>query len=619
MKAFWAGPKAPPKVWQKLLKPIPEGPPKDGQRWIVVCPSAQIDSWPVTLRRHPSVRLLAVGPFHPKAWLSLSASTDATALRQILRRAAESLNPADLGLSRNQNRTLQTVLRIGIRLGAEHDMSRLLEIILRESILLADADSGSIALLGLDENFRRTSREILTFYLSQNRSMSLDYVRSTMRVNDHSLSGFAVLRKQVLNIPDAYALPSTRPYRFNADFDKASGFHTKSMLIVPMINHLGEVMGVISLLNKRRHPDRKIRYRPFDPESVIAFGDDDIQRLEALGGQATVALENALLTRDIEALFEGFVTAAVKSIESRDPSTAGHSFRVTQYTMALARAYNESADPPFAGKRFTPDQMRELRYACLLHDFGKIAVHERVLLKAKKMDPADYAAVMGRFELYDAQLLLTAERRKVEALRSGREDLIAAIESQLGKDRSQLQVMKAAVEMANEPSVLEHNTASLIQDLRGHVFQTPDGRSLELINQAEAELLSIPRGSLSPVERKEIESHVTHSHRFLQLIPWTRELAEVPNIAWGHHELLDGSGYPQGLKANALSVQTRMMTICDIFDALTAADRSYKKALPLDVALRILNDEVQRGRLDADLFRLFIDHKVHQAAEIGVL
>jgi len=401
------------------------------------------------------------------------------------------------------------------------------------------------------------------------------------------IAGAVAADGEALRIADAYADP-----RFNPAVDRATGFTTRSVLAVPMWNTRGEIVGVLQALNHRGGP----------------FGEEDQELLGALAGPAASALENALLNEEIERLFEGFVQASVLAIEQRDPTTAGHSERVAGLTVGLARAAERCPPPGLAGLRLLPEDLRQLRYAALLHDFGKVGVREHVLVKADKLFPHELALVRARFD--NARLSL--ENQALRARLSGREDGEAAL---LARARG-LDALWEVVVAANRPSVLPEGAPERLRAAAAERVPGPDGE-VPLLSPGEVQALSIPRGSLSEAERREIEAHVAHTFRFLSQIPWTRALRRVPEIAYAHHEKLDGKGYPRGVPAGEIPLESRMMAIADIYDALTASDRPYKKALPPEKALDILAADAGRGQLDAALLAVFVEAGVWRGEPRG--
>lgn len=342
-----------------------------------------------------------------------------------------------------------------------------------------------------------------------------------------------------------------------------------------------------------------------------AFKEQDLEMLTGVCAEAAVALKNFQLYSDIEGLLDGFVRASVQAIEERDPVTAGHSFRVAGYAERLADASGRSAST----SPFSREQMREIRYAALLHDFGKVGVREHVLRKEKKLHHADMRLVEQRFLHVRACLEREAWRALVQE--HGANDLPLAafrqrqrdIEQYLQREFAQLDGFLQTIRSANEPAISAGDPVAELGPALSWCCPQPDGPPLRLLTDEEYAALGVARGCLTPDERRQIEAHVADSYSFLILIPWTRDLAGVPAIAHGHHEKLDGSGYPMGLHAPQISVQTRILTICDIYDALTAGDRPYKKAVPPERALDLIAMECRAGHLDADLFGVFVESR----------
>jgi HD-GYP domain-containing protein (c-di-GMP phosphodiesterase class II) len=384
------------------------------------------------------------------------------------------------------------------------------------------------------------------------------------------------------------------------------------MLTVPMRNYNNEVVGAVQLINAKRTFETKLTVANV-PDEVVSFRPEDLEMVESVASQAAVAIDNKNLLDSIEALFDKFVTASVYAIEQRDLSTAGHSERVEALTTSMAGEVTRIEAGKYRDVIFSDDQLKELRYACLLHDFGKIGVREDILVKEKKLFPFQLDMIKWRFDSVERLAQVKYLRAELEANRRDGIDAatVAEIERRLQAELEQFRMWYEAIATANEPSVLPEDKALMLSDLKGHDFHDMSGQVQPLIAPQEFHFLSIQKGTLTSEERKEIESHVAKSHDFLKKIPWTPLMKNIPDIAWGHHEKLDGSGYPRGLRGDEIPIQTRMMTISDIYDALTARDRPYKRAVPTPIALDILNAEAGRGELDRDLLDVFIAKRVY--------
>src|SRR5205823_6203253 len=284
--------------------------------------------------------------------------------------------------------------------------------------------------------------------------------------------------------------------------------------------------------------------------------------------------------------------------------------------VGLAALVDRTDSGPYRGVRFTREQIREIRYAGLLHDFGKVGVREQVLVKAKKLYPLQLNLIRQRHDYVSRTAEREFWRRRAEFLetrgREGYEDFLKRIEAEHARRLAELDAFLAAVLEANEPTVLPTTRFDDLTALARHTYEDAAGQKRPYLSDDEVRYLTISKGSLDGEERLEIESHVTHTYQFLKQIPWTRELQAIPDIAYRHHEKLDGRGYPRRVQSEHNPVQTRMTTISDIYDALTAADRPYKSAVAPARALDIIADEVRAGQLDQELFRLFIEGKVYE-------
>ncbi len=496
-------------------------------------------------------------------------------------------------------RMADQLVEIGTALAAERDPKRVLDLILAQGRAIARADAGSLFVL---ENGGKTLR----FAAAHNDSVDVDFSSFTMPVTATSIVGTAVLSGRTVRVADLYASGDAqthdRSFTHDRTFDRSLGYQTRSMLSTPVITPEGRVLAVLQLINARDDDRGPLRTDEDFEHRVRPFTVHDERLCSALASQAAVALENAQLIADIEALFEGFVRASVHAIEQRDPTTSGHSQRVADLTVALAQVVDRAQGPAFGDITFGPDALRELEYAGLLHDFGKVGVREEVLVKAKKLYPHRLRLVQERFE----HMRTALQRDRLQAQLRGEDP--SGIEQRM----VQLAHAQALVERSNEPSVLPEAAAAELQDLLDLSFLDGHGRAITVVEQADVDALRIPRGTLTEAERREIEAHVQHTYDFLVRIPWTHRLARIPDIAGKHHEYLDGSGYPSRLPEPEIPLQARMMTVADIFDALTASDRPYKQAVPTARALDILQAECTRGKVDADVLALFIEAQVWQ-------
>ena len=504
---------------------------------------------------------------------------------------------------------IELLTDIGIALSAEKNLPKLLDKILTEAQNIACCDAASLFLI--DDSDPKDPQ--LAFKLTKNDSISLDFKEIRFPLNKHSISGYCAIFGVELCIDDVYSLNKDVPYAFNRDFDLQNGYRTRSVLTIPIKDHRNDVLGVLQFLNRKRDRDTLLRSETQTMRETLPFDESTRQALRALTSQSAVALENHNLIESINHLFSGFVRASVTAIEQRDPTTSGHSFRVADLTCELARVLPYSNVPRFKNTRINDNEMRELRYASLLHDFGKVGVRESVLVKAKKLPD-------GGFESIRQRIRFTQERLKRKALEDilhhGKQDqkdkILAAVQAELNK----LDEFLKAIQQANQPTILPDGSFEYLQQIAQYPFESDDDYMPEFIlTDEEHRALSIRKGSLTNEERLEIESHATHTANFLKLIPWTPELSRIPDIAGAHHEKLNGTGYPSGKTDLEIPLGAKLMTICDIYDALTASDRPYKKAMPLEGALKILGFEAKDGHLDKDLVDIFINGKVYNVLE----
>jgi HD-GYP domain-containing protein (c-di-GMP phosphodiesterase class II) len=550
----------------------------------------------------------------------------AKAKKPLRKRAAA---PRRTSLSAAQaGRELEELNRIGMALSGTRDVEHLLALILQKAREITGADAGSLYLVEPDNGNSNGSALVptngqekprrLRFRLTQNDSVQFPYTEHTLPITESSMAGYCALHGEVIELADAYRIPKSRPYRFNSSFDEQTGYRTRSLITLPMKNGKGEVLGVLQLINCKRQPKARLTDEDSVHRYVHPFPERAVRLGLSLASQAAVAYENSQLYRDIENLFDGFVSAAVKAIEQRDPTTSGHSQRVCQMTLALAEAVDREQQGPYSELRFSREQMKELRYAALLHDFGKVGVREEVLVKAKKLYPLQFSRLLDRFDYIRRDIEVRIAEQKVEVLlaRSCKQaearERIKSLDAEASRLLAELGRYVEFITRANEPTLLPATEFDLLTEISQKFYRDPRGVERPYLTSEEVRYLSIPRGSLDADERRQIESHVSHSFNFLAQIPWTPEYRGIPEIARAHHEKLNGRGYPNGLSGSEIPVQAKMMTICDIFDALSASDRPYKRAIPTDRALDILKLCVRDEEIDSELFRLFLDAQVYR-------
>lgn len=513
---------------------------------------------------------------------------------------------------------LRELTKVGMALMSERDPRQLFDLILTQARALTTSDAGSLYLVETG-----AGDPVLHFLRSQNDTLpGLPSLEFELPLDDRSIAGYVATTGEPLVLPDVYHLPEGMPFSFNEEvFDQKYGYRAKSMLVAPMIDHKDRVVGVLQLINRKIEAGARVRTEDDASRWVLPYTGREVAIVSSLAGQAAVSIENGRLYRDIENLFAGFIKAAVTAIDRRDPTTAGHSVRVTELTCDLAELVSRQREGPFADVRFTDEEMKQLRYAGLLHDFGKVGVREEVLVKALKLPPVMSERVEARFALIRKTLEAEAAAEAAAVLGRAREETahddaldanLAAIQGGLAEQLEALGRYEVAVREANVPRMLDEQAAHVLVEIAQKTYLDAGGSRRPYLAPEELHYLSIPRGNLDAEERRQIESHVVHSYDFLQNIPWTEELSRIAEIVRGHHEKLDGSGYPDGVGREVLSLETRIMTVCDIFDALTASDRPYKKAMEVERALDVLRREAEAGQLDADVVQLFIESGVYR-------
>lgn len=505
---------------------------------------------------------------------------------------------------------LQQLNEIGIALSKERHIPSLLEKILSSAKLLTDADGGTIYTVveGKELHFEIVISDSLHFHLGGISSNPIPFVNLPLflengKLNDSLMVAYAVNHKTTINIEDAYY---DERFDFSGTrlFDSYSGYRTQAVLTIPMKNHEDEVIAVLQLIN------------PIDPESkeVTPFSEDDVQLAESLASQAGIALNNQLLIQNLRSLFESLIRVIAEAIDEKSPVTGNHEKRVPVVAELLALAVNKVQEGPFKDMLFTEEQLYELQIAAFLHDCGKITTPVHIIEKRKKLE-----SIYDRIHEIDARfavLILNEEkdllRKKLQWFETNTpqeaKEIFDSYEQEYQKRIKQIKEDQEFIHRCNNSE--EPITREAIE--RAHrIAATPWGIEAPLLSQEEIEHLLVPHGNLTQKEQEIIRNHVVMTYRMLSQLPFPKELKNVPDIAASHHERMDGKGYPRGLKGEEMLIQSRILAIADVFESLSAPDRPYRKPAPLSEIFKTMQQMVDEGHLDPELFAIFLNKKVY--------
>jgi HD-GYP domain-containing protein (c-di-GMP phosphodiesterase class II) len=497
--------------------------------------------------------------------------------------------------SENQLTQIRRLIRIGTALSAERNIERLFEMIVEEAREFTGADGGTLYIMSDDETE-------LQFAIVQTETLHVRMGGTGGKItwtpvrlqnadgspNHGNVSAYVALTGNTVNIPDVYDAEGF-DFQGTRNFDAQTGYRSKSMLVVPMKNHENDIIGVLQLLNARNT----------ERSEVISFSAECQEMTESLASQAAVALSNNRLIHDLEALMESFIRAIATAIDEKSPFTGGHVRRVADLTMEIARKINDTTEGPWADLKFSDDQLKELQIAAWLHDVGKITTPEYVVDKATKLETIfDRIELLRlRFELYKLQTMLR-NLNNVNLPESTATEESGELETTLREEFRFLSETNRGSELMSDEMMGRIRTIAL------RTWEL-DGKKKPLLLPDEIENLSIRKGTLSPKERDVIKNHATMTYKILSQLPFPKKLRHAPDYAAAHHETLDGRGYPRGLNATQLSLQSRILALADVFEALTAKDRPYQKEKTLSEAMYILAMMVKDGHIDPDLFTLF--------------
>ena len=509
-------------------------------------------------------------------------------------------------------RRLTELNQIGIALSREKDLDRLLEVILVAAKQITNADGGTL--------YRKHGERELRFEIMRTDSLGIAMGGTTGKavpfapvrlyeddggLNNSMVVAYAVLHDQTVNIADAY---TEQGFDFSGTkaFDSKTGYRSRSFLTVPMKNHEDEIIGVLQLINAT---DRATG-------EIVAFSAADQNLAESLASQAAVALTNRLLINQLEELFESFIRLINAAIDDKSPYTGGHCQRVPALTMMLAEAATRAASGPLAGFAMSDKDRYELKIAGLLHDCGKVTTPVHVVDKATKLQTIyDRIGLLDtRFEVLRRDAQVRMLQAKVEALESGNKGAWPELEARYNAQIKQLDADREFIRLCNIGSerMAPEDQQRVFSIGTGYRWRDTDGNEdVPFLTHDEITNLTIRSGTLTDDERKIINHHIEVTIMMLESLPWPKHLKNVPEYAGGHHERMDGKGYPRGLTREQMSVQARVMGIADIFEALTAKDRPYKKGKTLTEALTILGRFKLNGHIDPDLFDVFIRERLY--------
>ena len=510
---------------------------------------------------------------------------------------------------------ISNLAKIGLALSKEKDMNKLLEMILLEAKRIANSDGGTLYMMTDDKRlrFEILMTDSLDFHMGGTSGKDIPFYPVKLYTdkgepNNSMIAAYVGLTGETVNIKDAY---QAKGFDFSGTkkFDEKTGYHSQSFLTVPLKNHEDEIIGVLQLLNAQRTKSN----------TIIPFTSDIQKMVEALASQAAVAITNKNLIKDLENLFESFIKLIASAIDAKSPYTGGHCARVPEITMLLANAVQETKDGPFADIAFTDKEMYELKIAAWLHDCGKVTTPEFVVDKSTKLETIydRVHEVETRFGVIkrDAEIIRLKKELKIERneslLLEEKSDKIKALQREY---RKTVRILKSDLEFVKESNVggefMSGDKKDRVHQIANYRWK-PNGKMENFLSEDETYNLTIPRGTLTPEERKVINDHIVVTINMLEELPYPKHLKNVPEFAGGHHEKLDGTGYPKGLIKDEMTVQARIMAIADIFEALTARDRPYKKGKTLSQAMRILGFMKNDAHIDVDLFEIFVKEKIY--------
>lgn len=507
---------------------------------------------------------------------------------------------------------LDTLNEIGIALSAEKNMDSLLERILINAKKLTGADGGTLYLYN-------PKTQALEFRIVRTDSLGIKLggatgapINANFRPlplylddgtpNEQMIAAYSAIHKEIITIEDAYTV-NQFDFSGTRKFDESTGYRSKSFLTIPMTNHENDIMAVLQLLNKVEQ----------ETGEVIPFSLQDQKLAESLASQAAVALTNQGLIDEMQNLFDAFIKLIATAIDEKSPHTGNHCRRVPEATMMIAEAAHQSQDDYFKDFSMAPEDRYELKVASWLHDCGKITTPVHVVEKATKLETIHdrIELVAARFEILRRDLEISMLKQRIKALEKGDLDHTSIINNYEKLSQSLADDLSYVKKCNKGGEFMADEQVARVESLSKLKWVDMEGRQQQLITDEECYNLTIRRGTITAEEREIINNHMTLTIRMLEQLPFPKHLKKVPEYAGGHHERMDGKGYPRGLTRDQMSIPARIMAVADVFEALTSSDRPYKKAMPLSQTLTIMGRMVEDNHLDPDIFRLFVNSGVY--------
>ncbi|GAA0293982.1 HD family phosphohydrolase [Psychrosphaera haliotis] len=503
---------------------------------------------------------------------------------------------------------LQQLVDISIRLSSESDSSKLLDEILQIVMSIANCDAGSIYSITSEKHlkFETVINRTLDIYLGGGSAKTLEFSDIPLFIdgapNKNAMVAHSANSGEVINIPDVYA---AIPFDVSAarKMDEATGYRTQSMLVIPLKDHTGDIIGVIQLINA------------LEDGQTVEFSNDVETLVRSFASLGAISLTNTALVQEMEQLFSAFARTIAKAIDEKSPHTGGHCRRVPALTLMLAEEIHKESRGPLADFTMTDADRHEIDIAGWLHDCGKIATPDHIIEKSKKLqtifDRIEF--VNAKFEIVAKDIEIAYQNKIINALQKGNTIEVQQLKTSMDRELKQLKLDRSFIQKVNVGGeyLSDQDIESIDQVSKSYQLAI-EGVATSVLNENEVENLKIRRGTLTDAEKEIMKNHMVITMDILETLPFPKHLQNVTEYALGHHETMDGKGYPRGLTKEQMSVPARLMALADIFEALSAADRPYKSAKPVSECLKIMGSLVENNHLDSDIFAIFVESRVYE-------